>query len=69
MRATAGVAVPEEFYENGLKSTVQAPGMVARYGLDCFEYQCGYGVAARPPRPAKTGPKPKSTKRPPDHTP
>ena len=45
MRAMFGVAgVPEEFYENGLKSTVQAPGMVARYGLDCFEYQCGHGV-------------------------
>ena len=41
MRALFGVAgVPEEFY----KSTVQAPGMVARYGLDCFEYQCGHGV-------------------------
>ncbi len=45
MRALFGVAgVPEEFYESGLKSTVQAPGMVARYGLDCFEYQCGHGV-------------------------
>lgn len=45
MKAMFGTAgVPEEFYENGLRSTLQAPGMIARYGLDCFEYQCGHGV-------------------------
>ena len=58
MRAMFGVAgVPEEFYENGLKSTVQAPGMVARYGLDCFEYQCGHGVQLSAATAGKIRPK------------
>mgnify|MGYP002551361875 FL=1 len=45
MRALFGVAgVPEEFYESGLKSTVQAMEYLEKMGLDCFEYQCGHGV-------------------------
>ncbi len=39
---TAGV--PDEFYEQKLKAAIQAPGFLARYGLDAYEYQCGRGV-------------------------
>lgn len=33
-----------EFYDEGHKSTLEAPGWVERYGLDCYEYQAGKGI-------------------------
>lgn len=34
----------ESFYEQGYKSTVQAPGWLEKMGLSAYEYQCGRGV-------------------------
>lgn len=34
------------FYQEGNKSTLQAPGWVKRQGLDAFEYEAGNGIAA-----------------------
>ena len=34
------------FYQEGGKSTVQAPGWVKRFGLDAFEYEAGNGLTA-----------------------
>ena len=45
MQALFGTAgTPDEFRENGCKTSLQIPGFIDRYGLDCFEYQCGRGV-------------------------
>lgn len=45
MQALFGTAgTPDEFRENGCKTSLQIPGFLDRYGLDCFEYQCGRGV-------------------------
>ena len=32
------------FSKQGYKSTLQAPEFVSKFGLDCYEYQCGRGV-------------------------
>ncbi len=34
----------EEFYENGHKSSLEAPDWVRQNGLGAYEYQCGKGV-------------------------
>ena len=34
----------DEFYAEGLKSSLQTPGWLAGKGLDAYEYQCGRGV-------------------------
>ncbi len=34
----------EDFYENGHKSSLEAPQWVAQNGLSAYEYQCGKGV-------------------------
>ena len=45
MKAIFGTAgTPDEFREQGCKSSMQIPGFLEKYGLDCFEYQCGRGV-------------------------
>ncbi len=36
----------ESFYNEGNKSTVQAPGWLAAKGLDAYEYQAGNGLSA-----------------------
>ena len=36
----------ESFYEEGKKSTLQAPEWLARRGLDAYEYQAGNGLTA-----------------------
>lgn len=36
----------ESFYEEGKKSTLQAPEWLARNGLDAYEYQAGNGLTA-----------------------
>lgn len=36
----------ESFYAEGCKSTLQAPGWVARRGLGAYEYQAGNGLTA-----------------------
>lgn len=33
-----------EFYAEGMKASLQAPGWLAGKGLDAYEYQCGRGV-------------------------
>ena len=38
----AGTA--ESFKEMGYKKSVQLPEYLGKFGLDCFEYQCGQGV-------------------------
>lgn len=35
----------KSFYEQGYKSTVQAPDYLKKFNLDCFEYSFGRGVA------------------------
>jgi len=32
------------FYDSGKKSTTEAPGWIAEFGLDCYEYQAGKGL-------------------------
>lgn len=45
MHALFGTAgTPDEFREQGYKTSLQVPGFLEKYGLDCFEYQCGRGV-------------------------
>ena len=39
---TAGI--PERFYEQGGKSSLQVPKWLKEQGLNAFEYQCGKGV-------------------------
>ena len=34
----------DEFYAEGMKASLQAPGWLAGKGLDAYEYQCGRGV-------------------------
>ncbi|MGN0557049.1 MAG: TIM barrel protein [Acutalibacteraceae bacterium] len=34
----------DSFAAQGYKSTLQAPEFVSKFGLDCYEYQCGRGV-------------------------
>lgn len=34
----------ESFYNEGNKSTIQAPAWLSKIGLDAYEYQCGKGV-------------------------
>ena len=34
----------ESFFEQGNKSSLQAPEWIAKMGLDAYEYQCGRGV-------------------------
>ena len=34
----------EEFYAQGYKSILQAPGWLEGMGLTAYEYQCGHGV-------------------------
>ena len=36
----------ESFYNEGKKSTVQAPAWLAERGLDAYEYQAGNGLTA-----------------------
>ena len=36
----------ESFYNDGMKSTVQAPAWLASYGLDAYEYEAGNGLTA-----------------------
>lgn len=36
----------ESFYDEGMKSTVQAPGWLSKKGLDAYEYQAGNGLTA-----------------------
>ncbi len=38
----------EEFYANGLKSTLDAPAFVKNMGLDAYEYEAGNGLSASP---------------------
>ena len=45
------------FIEEGHKSTVEAPGWVARRGLDAYEYEAGRGVSAGESVLAKIGQK------------
>jgi len=47
----------ESFYAEGCKSTLQAPGWVARRGLGAYEYQAGNGLTAGLPTLAKIGEK------------
>lgn len=41
------------FTEAGNKTVLQAPGWVARHGLNAYEYQCGRGVRLNPETGAK----------------
>ncbi|MDD3692620.1 MAG: TIM barrel protein [Oscillospiraceae bacterium] len=43
------------FYENGGKSTLQAPEWLAKLGLNAYEYQCGRGVAIKENTARKLG--------------
>ena len=47
----------ESFYAEGHKSTLEAPGWVARRGLDAYEYQGGNGITASEATLAKIGEK------------
>ncbi|MBQ8397888.1 MAG: TIM barrel protein [Clostridia bacterium] len=47
----------ESFYAEGCKSTLQAPGWVARRGLGAYEYQAGNGLTASLSTLAKIGDK------------
>ena len=44
MRAKFGPAGNSDSFSKVHKSSQQAPGWIARQGLDCYEYQCGKGV-------------------------
>ena len=35
---------PEDFHEQGGKSSLEMPEWLSKYGLDAYEYQCGRGV-------------------------
>ena len=45
------------FYDEGCKSTLQAPGWLERRGLDAYEYQAGNGLSASPATLAQIGAK------------
>lgn len=47
----------ESFYEEGFKSTLQAPGWLEARGLGAYEYQAGNGLTAGLPTLAKIGEK------------
>lgn len=47
----------EDFYENGYKSTVQAPGYLENMELNAYEYSCGRGVMLKQDTAEKIGAK------------
>ena len=47
------------FYDEGFKSTLQAPGWLEKRGLDAYEYQAGNGITAGPATLAQIGAKAK----------
>ncbi|MBR2432657.1 MAG: endonuclease IV, partial [Clostridia bacterium] len=49
----------KSFYDEGFKSTLQAPGWIERRGLDAYEYQAGNGISASPTTLAQIGAKAK----------
>ena len=44
MSAKFGPAGNCERFSKVHKSSLAAPGWIADFGLDCYEYQCGKGV-------------------------
>lgn len=44
MSARFGPAGNSDSFSKGHKSSLDAPGWIADFGLDCYEYQCGKGV-------------------------
>ena len=49
----------KSFYDEGFKSTLQAPGWLERRGLDAYEYQAGNGITASAATLAQIGAKAK----------
>ncbi len=47
----------EDFYDQGYKSTIQAPGYLEKMGLDAYEYSCGRGVMLKQDTAEKIGAK------------
>ena len=44
MSARFGPAGNSDSFSKTHKSSLDAPGWIADFGLDCYEYQCGKGV-------------------------
>ena len=44
MSARFGPAGNSDSFSKTHKSSLDAPGLIADFGLDCYEYQCGKGV-------------------------
>ncbi len=55
MSAKFGPAGNSESFSRVHKSSLAAPGWIADFGLDCYEYQCGKGVRVRRETAVKIG--------------